>query len=63
MTWSRLRAKHRKPLKWWFYKILCEIYYFLWGGGASYYKTLDKLCDTGFNLYGEKIIHPRKKKL
>lgn len=50
--------KYRKPIKWYFFKVLCE---FGWKirniikTQNVYYKFLNKLCDTGFNLYGQKI--------
>jgi hypothetical protein len=54
MSWSKVNYKHSKPLKWWYYKIMCEI---SWNINLmkSYYNHLDGLCKQGFNLYGEKI--------
>lgn len=49
--------KHKKPLRWWYHKILCEIgwlcrYKYGWN---MYYHHLDMCCLNGFNLYGEPI--------
>lgn len=55
MAWSKVK-RGKKPMKWWFYKYLTEWAYFAErGGGKRYYYFLNKLCKTGFNLYGEKI--------
>ena len=60
MNWSRVKNPKEKPLKWWWYKILCEIgwniqYKILNKGQGMYYKHLHKLCALGWTLYGEKI--------
>ena len=55
MAWSKL-LKGKKPLGWWYHKILCEIGYH-WKGSSSdmYYRHLNAMCDVyGLNLYGEK---------
>lgn len=56
--WSKVNRKYKRPLKWWFYKALCEYHY--WrsrnqGDVKKYYYYLDKCCKAGFNLYGEPI--------
>jgi len=51
MAWSKV-VKGKKPIKWWFYKILCEIAWSL-GSDKYYYSFLDSMTDHGFNLYGE----------
>lgn len=53
MSWSKVR-KGKKPLMWWYHKLLCEFWYWKKGTGKGYYYHLTKLCDQGFNLYGEK---------
>ena len=55
MSWSKVNKKYSKPFKWWFHKILCEIWWFFGDRGKHYYYHLNKICETGFNLYGEKI--------
>ena len=57
MSWASVTGEKRKPLMWWYHKILCEIGYSLRNqlGLKMYYKHLDALCKHGFNLYGEKI--------
>lgn len=54
MSWSLVK-KGRYPVKWWFHKLLCELAYHVHGSGKRYYYHLNKLCETGFTLYGEKI--------
>ena len=53
-TWSKIK-KGKKPLLWWFHKVLCEFGWLVrrfdnWG---IYYKHLNKCLNCGFNLYGE----------
>lgn len=61
MSWSIVKEPLKKPIGWWYHKILCELSYFIENnisatyGLKKYYYHLDKLCDYGFNLYGEKI--------
>ena len=57
MAWSKVKLKERKPLNWWFHKILCELGWLVRAkdGYVLYHYHLDKLCAHGFNLYGEKI--------
>lgn len=55
MAWSRVSKGHKKPLKWWFYKILCEASWFCGDRANYYYKYLNLCCKQGFNLYGEPI--------
>jgi hypothetical protein len=54
MSWSKVKPG-KKPLMWWYHKILCEIGYKYFGSGSDvYYKHLEIMCDKyGFNLYGE----------
>lgn len=60
MSWSKVK-KGKKPLMWWYHKLLCELGYWIEHnvhgvfGLRMYYKHLDKLCEYGFNLYGEKF--------
>jgi len=55
MAWSKVSNKHKKPLSWWYDKLMCELVWFLGDRGKYYYKYLNNCCDLGFNLYGEKI--------
>jgi hypothetical protein len=56
--WSKVTSKGYKPLRWWWHKVLCEIGWNmrkLIGTERMYRYHLDKLCKTGFNLYGRKF--------
>lgn len=61
MSWSKVNKPFQKPVLWWYHKILCEIGYVIEKnihgvfGMRMYYKHLNRLCDLGFNLYGEKF--------
>jgi len=57
MGWSKVSSEHKKPLRWWIYKIICEYGWLVRfkDNYATYYNYLNKLCGLGFNLYGEKI--------
>lgn len=59
MSWSKVSKRHRKPLKWWYHKIVCEFWYHMYLVSSCtqkyYYKHLNLCCRQGFNLYGEKI--------
>ena len=56
MRWSKVKTKFRKPIGWWYHKIMCEIAYNLKGSNDGYYYHLNKMCnDYKINLYGEKI--------
>jgi hypothetical protein len=60
--WSKVEKPFEKPLKWWYYKVLCEIGYALHGSSSMYYRNLHKLCAFGWNLYGQKLrSHGRNK--
>jgi hypothetical protein len=60
MAWSKVK-KGRKPIKWWYYKIICEFGYAvrnIIGTYKIYYKYLNKMCDEfKINLYGERLNH------
>lgn len=58
MSWSKVSKEHKKPLMWWYHKIMCEFWWHLVYNGKylqRYYSHLNKLCKYGFNLYGEQI--------
>ena len=55
MGWAKVNSKHKKPLGWWYNKIMCEIAWNFIDHSKTYYKYLNRLCDYGFNLYGDKI--------
>lgn len=55
MSWSKVNNKYRKPFGWWYHKVLCELWWYGGDRGKHYYHHLNKLCDYGFNLYGDKI--------
>lgn len=51
-----------KPLKWWLHKCPCEIWYWIYAHTfwqlfptRMYYRHLDAICSTGYNLYGKWI--------
>lgn len=58
MSWSKVR-KGKKPLMWWYHKILCELWWAMGNRGEKYYHHLNKLCNKGFNLYGDP--YPKNK--
>jgi len=56
MAWSKVKTKFRKPIGWWYHKIMCELKYHLKGSGKEYYYHLNKMCDNyKINLYGERM--------
>lgn len=65
MAWSKVSNQHKKPLRWWYHKILCEFFYWLstrWFCVSRseslgwYYNHLNAMCcKCKFNLYGEPI--------
>lgn len=55
MNWSKVQ-KGRKPIGWWYHKIMCEVAYNFLGSGGWYYYHLNILCRKyKINLYGRKI--------
>lgn len=61
MSWSRVK-KGRKPLGWWYHKIMAEFWYAMSDTKIgyfklhNYYKHIDVMCKKyRLNLYGEKI--------
>jgi hypothetical protein len=66
MSWSKVK-KGKKPLKWWYHKVMAELFYFLADHIESfslkyYYNHLNKCCKNGFNLYGEEWFGSTYKK-
>lgn len=58
MAWSKVNTKFRKPLNWWYHKILCEIGWYVKNldGFNMYYSNLKKMISKhSINLYGDKI--------
>jgi hypothetical protein len=54
MAWSKVKGW--PPFGWWFHKLLCEFWWHVgYPGGSRYYHHLKKLCDYGFNIYGDKL--------
>lgn len=51
----------KKPFMWYLYKMLCDFGWWYHGkrSGSIYYKYLNKMCDLGYNYYGEP--YPIKK--
>lgn len=53
----------KKPVMWYYHKILCEFGYKFFGASKMYYKHLNIMCDRyGFNLYGTPIQKNNKGK-
>lgn len=50
--WTKITYKAKRPLKWWWHKVMCEICYFMRGSRKGYYFHLHKLQAIGWNLYG-----------
>jgi len=57
MSWSKVSSEHKKPLRWWLHKILCEYGWLVRDkdNSATYNHHLKVCSDLGFNLYGDKI--------
>jgi len=57
MSWSKVKTKFRKPIGWWYHKIMCELKYYLYGGGKEYHYHLKKMCNNyKINLYGQRVV-------
>ena len=55
MGWSKVDKSFRKPLGWWYHKILCEFSWHFIDHDYWYYYHLDKMIKKyKINLYGEK---------
>lgn len=55
MSWSKITYKGRKPIRWWYHKLLAEFWYWMYGSSNSkYYKHLHGCLKAGFTLYGQK---------
>ena len=59
-TSNSIYAKPKKPLMWWWHKVMCEIGWSLRFkfdfGSKIYYSHLRIMCDKyGINLYGERV--------
>lgn len=58
MSWAKVQTKFKKPLGWWYHKIMCEIGWSIRNihNWSMYYNHLNKMCDKyKINLYGNKI--------
>jgi len=56
MAWSKIETKFKKPIGWWYHKIMCEIAYYFKGSGSWHYYHLNKMCDKyKITLYGRKL--------
>lgn len=59
MSWSKITTKTKKPIGWWYHKIMCEVGWwqkdlFAGIGYSRYYYHLNKMIEKyGLNLYGE----------
>lgn len=61
MAWSKVKYPTEKPLIWWYHKVMCEFGWMVRSDGfGMYYKHLNKLCDLGWNLYGDRITSNKK---
>lgn len=56
MSWSKVN-RGKKPLGWWYAKIMCEFWYHYYGtSNRRYYYWLNLMCDKyKINLYGERL--------
>ena len=62
MAWSKVNKPFKKPLGWWYHKIMCEFGYW-WEKEANsvtgmriYYNHLNIMCNKyHINLYGENF--------
>jgi hypothetical protein len=55
MAWSRVDRKTKKPLMWWYNKIMCEYHYHV-GNYPAYHRHLNIMCNKyRLSLYGVKI--------
>jgi hypothetical protein len=57
MAWSKVSSEHKKPLRWWLHKILCEYGWLIKDKDCwkTYNHHLKMCCDLGYNIYGQKI--------
>lgn len=52
-NWSQVE-KGKKPIRWWYHKIMCEFWYNIQSSRKRYYKHLNIMCDKyHINLYGK----------
>jgi hypothetical protein len=52
--WAPINKRHKKPLMWWYHKVMCELYYRYKGSNDGYYKHLIIMVNIyNINLYGE----------
>jgi len=67
--WSKITGRSKKPLTWWYHKLLCEFGYWIehhvntLAGYKIYCAHLNAACKTGFNLYGEPLKKKQKPNL
>lgn len=55
MSWSKVNKPFDKPIGWWYYKIMCEFYYWR-GNHFLYYRYLYKMTNKyKITLYGDKL--------
>lgn len=56
MAWSKV-SHSKKPIGWWYHKVMCEIGYHVFGSSSDmYYSHLSVMCNQyKINLYGDKI--------
>lgn len=55
MSWSKVNEPFDKPIGWWYYKIMCEFYYWR-GNHFLYYRYLNEMINKyKITLYGDKI--------
>lgn len=56
MSWSKITGDSKKPVGWWYHKVMCELSWHIFNDRKWYYYHLDKMCDKyNIDLYGEKI--------
>jgi len=67
MSWSKITGKGRKPLGWWYHKLMCEYWYWRYTNHdlydykavryvGRYHKHLNIMCDKyRLTLYAEQV--------
>lgn len=57
ISWSSV-VKGKKPIGWWYHKIMCEFWYNIKGSDSNYHKHLMIMIKKyNINLYGEIWNH------
>lgn len=62
MNWSKVNKKTKKPIGWWYHKLMCEFWYNYFGtSNRRYYDHLEKMVKKyNLNLYGDVFKQSNK---